>query len=162
MKGGAGRSIMEIKDFSGGQVTRPPEKGIDTKYSIDALNVYSEGPKLRRRDGFTVVNPTTVSGQGNGLFNWVKSASLQQMMSVFGSVTYSMDTNSGWDGVLDTVSFDSANGAAFSNDIRHFVTYNGTLIMSSESRDKPQYMRINDTSHFNIEYLGAGTGPNGK
>ena len=162
-KGGAGRSIIEVKDFSGGQVTRPPEKGLDTRYSPDCLNVYSEGLIPRRRDGYTVVNATAAVGTANGFYNWARSATVQNMIVFFGSTLSKIDVVSGaWDGILDTVSNDSANGTAFSSSIMHFVTYNGTLIMTNEARDKPQYMRVTDTSHFNIEYLGAGTGPQGK
>ena len=119
MKGAPGRGITESKDFTGGQVTRPPEKGIDTKYSIDCLNVYSEGLVLRRRDGFTVENATATSGQGNGFYNWVKNATDQQQITYFGStLSYINITNSSWDGTLNTISADSAQGTAPTNAIR--------------------------------------------
>ena len=159
-KGGSGRSMLELKDFSGGQVTRPPEKGLDTKYSPDSLNCFSEGVVLRRRDGFSVVNATAAAGSANGFYNWVKNVTDQNMIVYFGSTLSKIDVTSGaWDGILDTISNDSAQGTAFTNAIMHFVTYNGTLIMTTENRDKPQYMRFNDSSHFDIETGGAGTGP---
>ena len=158
------RQGIEISDFSGGLNTKASLVGTDPKYSPDCLNVYAEGKALRKRNGITVLNPTAVSGNpnGNGVYNWVKSVSNQLLIAAFGSATYSMDNSTGWDGVLDTFSNDSANGTAFSDAIRHFVTFNNTLIMTSEARDKPQYTTVNDASHFNIEYLGAGTGPQGK
>ena len=109
MKGGGGRTIVEVKDFTGGQVTRPPEKGIDTKFSVDCLNVYSEGLVLRRRDGFSVENGTATSGQGNGFYNWVKNATDQQQIVYFGStLSYIGLTSGSWDGILNTISADSA------------------------------------------------------
>jgi len=160
MKGGTGRNIIEIKDFTGGQVTRPPEKGIDPKFSVDCLNVYSDGLLLRRRDGYTVVNGTVTTGQGNGFYNWVKNATDQFMMVFFGSTLSKIDVvSNAWDGTLDTVSNDSANGTDFSNGIMHFQTFNGTLLMTTENRDKPQFMRVTDSSHFDLETNGAGTAP---
>lgn len=160
MKGGTGRIQSELKDFTGGQVTRPPEKGIDVKYSIDCLNVYSESVKLRRRDGFTVENSTATTGQGNGFYNWVKNATDQVQVVYFGSQLSKIDVTSGaWDGTLDNISPNPANGTSFTNAIMHFVTFNGTLIMTTENRDKPQYIRVTDSSHFDIETGGAGTGP---
>lgn len=160
MKGGQGRKIVEMKDFTGGQVTRPPEKGIDPKFSPDSLNVYTEGLFPRRRDGFTVENATTTSGQGNGFYNWVKNATDQLQIVFFGTTLSKIDVvSNAWDGTLDTISRDSAHGTAFTNNFMHFVTFNGTLIMTTENRDKPQFMRVTDTSHFDIETNGAGTGP---
>src|SRR3990167_2722804 len=130
MKGGSGRNIIEIRDFSGGQVTRPPEKGLDTKYSPDCLNVYSEGLIPRRRDGYSLVNSVATVGTANGFYNWVKNASDQTMMVFFGSTLSKIDVvSSAWDGTLDTISAASGSGTSFTSGFMHFVTFNGTLIM---------------------------------
>lgn len=159
-----------LDDFSGGLYTKAPltlpskdqADLANSKNSPDCLNVYSEGRTLRKRNGVSVLNPTASAGSGNGVYNWVRSATDQLLMTVFGSVTYKMDNSAGWDGMLDQVSNDATNGTAFSDAQRYFVTYNGTLIMTSEVRDTPQYMTTTQTSHFNLTYLGAGTTPLGK
>ena len=133
MKGGAGRSIVEIKDFTGGQVTRPPERGIDPKFSVDCLNVYPEGIVLRRRDGYTVENATATTGQGNGFYNWVKSASDQQQIVFFGSTLSNINLSSGsWTGTLSTISPDGTSGTAPTNAIMNFVSFKIALVPSKE------------------------------
>lgn len=159
MKGGAGRKIFSIFDFSGGQVTRPPVKGIDKKYSVDCLNVYAEGITLTERSGYTVENPTALSGAGNGFVNWVKNVTDQSQVVYFGTTLSIRSVVSGAWGTFSTLSRDTAHGTAFTNGLMHFVTFNGTLIMTTEQRDKPQYIRVTDSSHFDLEFGGAGSAP---
>lgn len=64
-----------------------------------------------------------------------------------------------WSGTWTTISPDATNGAQFSNSIMHFVTYQGTLIMTTEARDKPQRLTSTDTSYKNLDFSGAGTAP---
>ena len=100
------REVIELKDFSGGLVTKSPPKNIDSKYSVDCQNVYSEGAILRKRNGITVLNPTAVSGNGNGLYNWIKgsNSTAQWLISFWGSSLYKMDITGGvWDGEWDAI-----------------------------------------------------------
>lgn len=76
------RSPLEVKDFSGGLNTLPPQTDVDSKYSPDCLNVYAEGPALRKRFGTTKINPTSAGTLGNGIYNWVVSASQQYLMEI--------------------------------------------------------------------------------
>lgn len=158
-------SIAKIGDFSGGLVTKAPLIGNETKFSPDCLNVYAEGRTLRKRLGISKVNTAAVgtNPNGNGIYNWVRSASEQYLLAQFGSQLTKMDiTGSAWDGTFDTIGPDASNGTQFSDSLMHFVTFSGTLIITSEARDKPQYMRATDSSHFNLEYSGSGTAPQAK
>ena len=110
------REPLEIKDFSGGMVTKSPPKNIDMKYSVDCQNVYSEGAMLRQRLGITVLNPTVATGNGNGLYNWIRgsASTAQWLVSFWGSSLKKMDVVTGaWDGNWDAVSAHSASGTAF-------------------------------------------------
>lgn len=163
MKGGKNRSIEEFTDFSGGYITKSPPTKLEPKYAIDVLNCYAEGRTLRKRNGTTKVNSTAKVGNGNGIYNYARSATNQWLMGHFANTLYKMDVVGGeWDGTWDTLGADASNGTPFSDSIMHFVTYTGTLIMTTEQRDKPQYIRATDASHFNLEYGGSGTAPQGK
>ena len=70
MKNGE-RKPLEIKAFSGVLVTKSTPKNIDSRYSIDCLNVYSEDAILRKRSGIVAVNTVAAGSVGNGLYNWV-------------------------------------------------------------------------------------------
>ena len=158
------RTEIDINDFSKGLVTNIPVLNLPLGASPDCLNVYPEGVVLRRRDGFSNVNTSSVGTgkQGNGIFNWVKNSSNQLLMAVFGNTLYSMDqAATTWDGTFDTIGAD-ANGTAFGDSIVHFVNYSGVLLFTTEGRDKPQRMTVSDASHFNIDYNGVGTAPNAK
>ncbi len=63
-----------------------------------------------------------------------------------------------WSGNWSSISANSA-GTQFSNAIMHFVTYQGTLIMTTENRDKVQRMAPTDTTYKNIETGGTGISP---
>mgnify|MGYP001561239894 CR=1 FL=1 len=159
------RDIKDIKDFSGGQITNIPITSMEGKYSPDCIDVYAEGTKLRRRKGYSPLNTSTVGTglAGNGIFNWVKSATEQLLMSVFGNKLYKMDlSGTAWDGTFDLVSAHATSGQAFADTIIHFNTYAGTLLWTTENRDHPQKMLVTDASHFDIESGGAGVAPNGK
>lgn len=81
-------------------------------------------------------------------------------MGLFDSTLKQMSvTGTTWNGTWTTVSPDGVGGTNFSNSIMHFVTYQGTLLMTTENRDKPQRMTTSDTSFKNIDYLGSGTAP---
>lgn len=165
MKGGSGRKSFEMKDFSGGQVTKSPPKNIEPRYSVDCINVYSEGAVLRRRDGISVVNPTAVSGAGNGIYNWFRGSATtnQWLMGVFGSALYKMDITGGvWDGTWDPIVADAASGTAFSASTVYFANFNGVLILSTDSWDEIQRMTTSNSSFFNIITGGSGTAPKAK
>ena len=163
MKGGQGRKSLEIKDFSGGLVTKSAPKDLDTKYSVDCLNVYAEGKTLRERSGVTVVNPTSATGAGNGVYNWVKSSSSQWLLMLWGTALTKMDVVTGvWDGSVDTVVASTADGTAFTGGFMDFVTYGNILVMTTDARDKPQVMTTSDTSYHNLATGGSGTAPQAK
>ena len=164
MRGGSGRQSFELKDFSGGQVSKAPPKNIDPKYSPDCFNVYSEGAVVRRRDGIAVVNSTAASGAGNGLYNWVRGSATtnQWLVGMWGASLFKMDITAGvWDGTWDAISVHSASGTAFTTagGIAYFANFNGVLIISNEGRERVQKMTTSDTSYFNIEVGGTGTAP---
>ena len=138
---------------------------MDTKFSPDCLNVFGEGTKLKKIPGYDKLNTATVGvgSKGNGAFNWVKSVTSQLLMAVFDNKLYKMDiSGTAWDGTFDLVSADASSGTPFSDSITHFATYAGTLLFTTEARDKPQKMTTTDSSHKNIESGGAGTSPHGK
>lgn len=159
----SGRKNLEIKDFSGGLVTKSPPKNIDTKFTIDSQNVYNEGAMLRKRLGITVLNPTTATGEGNGIYNWFRTSTDQWLLVTFGSVLSKIDvTGATWDGTLDTLTAHSASGTAFSVSTVYFANYNGVLLLSTDSRDVIQKMTVTDTSYFNLIVGGTGTAPRAK
>jgi len=165
MKSIRGRENLEMKDFSGGLVTKTPPKNIDMKYSVDCQDVYSEGAILRKRLGITVLNPTAASGNGNGLYNWVRgsSSTAQWLVSFWGSSLFKMDIAGGvWDGTWDAISAHSASGTAFSASTMYFSNFNGVLLMSTDSWDEIQKMTTSDASHFDIITGGTGTAPKAK
>ena len=156
------RDILEVKDFSGGQVTKSPPKNIDSKFSIDCLNVYSEGAMLRKRLGITSINPTAASGAGNGMYNWIRGSdsTAQWLVTFWGSSLFKMDVVGGaWDGSFDAISAHSASGTAFAASPMSFANFNGVLIMATESYDVVQRMTISEASYFNLITGGAGTAP---
>lgn len=159
------RTVIDVNDFSGGLLTNIPVTGMDTKFTPDCLNVYGEGTKLRKRKGISKLNTSTVAAGsvGNGVFNWVKSASDQLLMAVFGGKLHKMDiAGTAWDGTFDAVSSHATSGTPWSSSITHFATYAGTLLFTNEDRGHPQKMLTTDASHFDIESGGAGVAPNGK
>lgn len=163
MKNPGQRKSVEIKDFSGGLVTKSPPKNIDTKYSVDCLDVYSEGAILRKRSGLTVVNPTTATGEGNGIYNWFRTSSDQWLLTVFGSALSKIDvTGATWDGTLDTLTANTGSGTAFSVSTVYFANFNGVLLLSTDSRDVIQKMTVTDTSFFDLITNGTGTAPRAK
>ena len=165
MKGGSGRDSFEIKDFSGGLITKSPPKNIDTKFSIDCQNVYSEGAMLRKRLGLTVVNPTAASGNGNGLYNWIRGSETtnQWLVSFWGSSLYKMDVvGNAWDGEWDALTADAASGTSFSASTMYFANFNGVILMSTDSWDEIQKMTSSDASHFDVVTGGSGTAPKSK
>lgn len=165
MKGGQGRKPFELKDFSGGLVTKAPPKNIETRYSVDCFNVYSEGAILRRRDGITAVNPTAAAGAGNGIYNWIRGSATtnQWLMGVWGSALYKMDVGSGnWDGIWDPIVADVASGTAFSASPVYFSNFNGVLLISTDSWDEIQKMTTANASFFNVAVGGSGTAPRAK
>lgn len=162
MKGGPGRKPFELKDFSGGQVTKSPPKNIDTKYSVDCLNVYSEGAMLRRRDGIALLNSVATTGEAHGIYNWIRGSdtTAQWLMSFWGSNLKKMDVVGGaWDGTWDAITADAASGTAFSSATMYFANFNGVLLLSTESRDHIQKITTADSSYFNVEVGGTGTAP---
>lgn len=153
------RTSIKITDFSGGLNTLPPQTDVDPKYSPDCLNVYAEGSALRQRDGISKLNSSSAGTSGNGIYNWVLSASLQYLMGFFDNTLKQMTISGNtWGGTWATISANSG-GTPFSNAIMHFVTYQGTLIMTTENRDKVQRMTPTDTTYKNIESGGTGISP---
>lgn len=158
------RQVMEIKDFSGGLVTKSPPKNIETKYSTDCQNVYAEGAMLRPRDGIAVVNPTATSGFGNGVYNWIRGSatSNQWLVSMWGANLVKMDVvSSVWDGTWDAITADAASGTAFTTagGYMYFANFNGVLLLSNENRERIQRITSSESSYFNIETGGSGTAP---
>lgn len=159
----AKRTPLGVTDFSGGLNTDPPQTDVDSKYTPDCLNVYAEGKALRKRFGVTKINSSSVGTLGNGIYNWVLSASQQYLMGLFDNVLKQMSVSgTSWSGTWATVSADSAAGTPFSSGIMGFVTYQGTLIMTNENQDKPQRITATDTSYKNIDFGGTGVAPFGK
>lgn len=159
------RIAVEINDFSGGLVTSIPIVGMETRFSPDCLNVYSNGPALVKRSGISKLNTATVASTSacNGLYNWVQTANSQYLVSVFGSKLYKMPSSgSAWNGTFSVVAADASSGTNLSDSITHFATYQGVLLMTNEDRVHPQRILTTDTSHKNIEFGGAGTAPNAK
>lgn len=156
----AKRTPLNVVDFSGGLNTNPPQTDVDPKFTPDCLNVYAEGPALRKRFGFTHVNTASAGTLGNGIYNWVINSSLQYLVGLFDSTLKRMSTSgTTWSGTWSSISVDSANGTPFSSALMHFVTYQGTLIMTTEARDKPQRITATDTSYKNLNTGGTGTVP---
>lgn len=158
------RSPLNIVDFSGGLLTNPPQTDVDVdgkpSHTPDCLNVYAEGKALRKRFGTAHLNSASAGTLGNGIYNWVLNASQQYLMGLFDANLKQMSVSgTTWNGVWATISPDSVGGTSFSSGIMHFVTYQGTLIMTTENRDKPQRMTTSDTSYKNVDYLGSGTAP---
>lgn len=154
------RTPLLIKDFSGGLNTNPSQTDVDSKFSPDCLNVYAEGPSLRKRFGINHINSSSAGTTGNGVYNWVINASLQYLVGLFDSIFKRMPlSGTTWGGTWSSVSADSANGTPFSSALMHFVTYQGTLIMTTEARDKPQRMTSTDSSYKNLNTGGTGTVP---
>ena len=161
MKSITGRNPYEIKDFSGGQITKSPPKNIDTKCSPDCLNVYAEGAILRKRLGITVLNPTTMGQTGNGLYNWNRSYTTQWLISFWREDMRKMDVVGGaWDGVWDIVAA-GTNGTAFTTagGITYFANFNSVLLISNEGYEHIQKMTTSDSSYSNIEVGGTGVAP---
>ncbi len=157
------RTPLNVSDFSGGLNTEPPQTDVDSKYSPDCLNVYAEGKALRKRFGTTKINISSTGTLGNGIYNWVLSASQQYLIGLFDSTLKQMSVSgTSWSGTWATVSADSAAGTPFSSGIMGFVTYQGTLIMTNENQDKPQRITATDTSYKNIDFGGTGVAPFGK
>jgi hypothetical protein len=159
------RNIIDIKDFSGGLITNTPITSMDSKFTPDCINVYSEGNFLKRRSGFSKLNTNTVAAgsRANGVFNWVKNASEQLLIAVFGGAIYKMDiSGTSWDGTFDVISASAVSGQPFSDSIVHFATYAGTLLWTTEARNHPQRIGVSDSSHSDIESGGAGVAPDGK
>ncbi len=158
----AKRSPINVDDFSGGLLTLPnqiADKEEVYKYSPDCLNVYAEGKSLRKRFGISKINSSSAGTRGNGIYNWVLSATQQYLMGLFDNTLKQMSVSGNtWSGTWATVSADSA-GTSFSNSIIHFVTYQGTLIMTTEARDKPQRMTPLDSKYKNIDSGGTGIAP---
>lgn len=156
----AKRTPLSVTDFSGGINTDPPQTDVDSKYSPDCLNVYAEGKALRKRFGFTKINSSSAGTIGNGIYNWVLSASQQYLIGLFDNVLKQMSVSgNSWSGTWATLSADSATGTPFSSGIMGFVTYQGTLIMTTENQDKPQRITATDTSYKNIDFGGTGVAP---
>ena len=84
------RQVIDINDFSGGYDTASSITNLNTNISPDCLNVYAEGKRLRKREGHSKVNTSTVGAGsvGNGLFYWVRNKSNQLLTAVFGSGFY--------------------------------------------------------------------------
>lgn len=153
------RTPLIVKDFSGGQNTNPSQTDVDSKYSPDCLNVYAEGPTLRKRFGFAHINSASAGTMGNGIYNWVLSATQQYLVALFDNTLKQMSVSgTSWSGNWTTISANSA-GTNFSNAIMHFITYQGTLIMTTEARDKAQRMTPTDTTYKNLETGGTGISP---
>ena len=162
MKGGKGRESFEIKDFSGGQITKSPPKNIDTKFSVDCLNVYGEGAMLRKREGISILNVTAATGNGNGFYNWVRGsdATAQWLVSFWGLNLMKMDiSGSAWDGTWDALSADAGSGTAFTASTMHFANFDSVILMSTEARDVVQKMTVTDASYFDVLTGGSGTAP---
>lgn len=156
------RTSAEIKDFSGGLVTKTPLVNTNLKYSPSCLNVYSEGVTLRRRNGISKLNSSAVAGSpnGNGIINWILNASQQYIMGLFGSSLNQMSVSGNvWSGTFNPVSSDATNGTNLSDAIFNSVTYSGNLIMTTENRNKPQVLTTLATSYVNIDFGGTGTSP---
>lgn len=168
MFGASGRKNIEIKDFSGGLVTKCPPKNIDSKFSVDCLNVYAEGAMLRKRGGISVVNPTAATGGGYGLYNWVRGSATtnQWLIGFWGSSLLKMDVvGTAWDGSWDTIVADSAAGTSFGTGTLSqmcFANFNSVLLMTNENWDVPQKMTTSDASYKNLITGGSGTCPNAK
>lgn len=159
------RDIIDINDFSGGLVTNIPITSMETKFTPDCINVYAEGVILRKRTGHIKLN-TNTAGAGsncNGIFNWLKSATEQLLVSVFGNKLYKMDlSGTVWDGTFDVISAHATSGTPLTHGITHFANFSGTMLIVNENRTHPQKMLATDTSHFDIESGGSGTAPKGK
>lgn len=159
------REGLEIKDFSGGLLTNAPLINSDLSHSPNCLNVYAEGVALRKREGTTTLNSTTVAGNpnGNGILNWVLNASQQYIMALFGNSLKQMSlSGSSWDGTFVTVSPHSADGIQLTDSIMHSVIYNGNLIMTTEARNKPQVLTKTASSYISVDSGGVGTAPQAK
>lgn len=114
---------------------------------------------MRKRFGIAKLNSSSAGTAGNGIYNWVLSASQQYLMALFGNTLKQMTLSGNtWAGTWATISANSA-GTQFSNAIMHFVTYQGTLIMTTENRDKVQRMTPTDTTYKNVETGGTGISP---
>lgn len=154
------RVPLAVTDFSGGLNTEPPQTDVDSKYTPDCLNVYAEGRALRKRFGTNKINSVSTGTIGNGIYNWVVSASQQYLMGLFDNTLKQMTVSgTSWSGTWTTVSADSAAGTPFSSGIMGFVTYQGTLIMTNENQDKPQRITATDSSFKNLDFGGTGTAP---
>lgn len=162
MKGN--RKAIEIKDFSGGLVTKSPPKNIESRYSVNCYNVYGEGAVLRRRDGISAVNATAATGFGYGMYNWVRGSdsTAQWLMSFWGSSLYKMDVvSSAWDGTWDAIAADGTSGTSFTSagGYAYFANFNGVVLISNDGREHIQRMTVSENSYFNIETGGTGTAP---
>lgn len=114
---------------------------------------------MRKRFGIKHINSSSAGTVGNGIYNWVLSGSQQYLIALFDNTLKQMSVSGNtWNGTWLTISANSA-GTQFSNAIMHFVTYQGTLIMTTENRDKVQRMAPTDTTYKNIETGGTGISP---
>lgn len=156
------RNPLNVDDFSGGLLTLPNQIADikeQYKYTPDCMNVYAEGRSLRKRFGVAKLNSSSAGTMGNGIYNWVLSITQQYLIGLFDSTLKQMSVNgTSWSGTWVTVNADTA-GTTFSNSIMHFVTYQGTLIMTTEARDKPQRMTPTDTKYKNLDFGGTGIAP---
>lgn len=164
MKGGQGRKSAEIKDCSGGLITKSPPKNIESKYFVDCQNVYAAGAMLYRRDGVTLVNPTVAAGAGFGMYNWIRGSATtnQWLMAMWGTALVKMDVGTGaWDGVWDPIVADSASGSSFTTagGFTYFANYNGVLLISNDGYNGIQKMTTSDASYKNLITGGSGTAP---
>ena len=138
---------------------------MDKKFTPDCLNVYAEGPVLRKRNGYSRLNTSAVvvGSNCNAIYDWVQTASSQFLISVFGNSLYKMPSSgSVWSGTFSAIASDNSLGTSISDAITNFVTYQGVLMWTTENQDHPQRLLVTDASHKNIEDGGSGEAPNGK
>ena len=162
------KPIFSLQDFSGGLISADTSTlNLPINSSPDVLNCHTNVYKtIQKRLGFAdKLNSVAYSGVPNGMQHYVQSGSVQYLMKYTGATLSKMDLVSGaWDGTWDTIAVDGTNGTQLSNDIMYFTTWSGdgTLIMTTESRNVPQRINATDTSYVNLHYGGAGTAPSGK
>lgn len=147
------KPILILDDYSGGFLASYPTFK-DTKCSPYCLNVHNTIFKsLKRRNGYSKLNSSTQSATANGITNYVRSETVQYLVSLWGTTLKKMDVvTNAWDGTWDTISV-STHGTALSSNFIHTTIFNSDLIITTESRDVPQkYDPDDDVKYTDLDW----------
>src|SRR3990167_6092742 len=135
--------------------TKAGPLSLDDGESPDCLNVHTNiFGTLIKGSGYSLLNTshnhvTTSPGKINGLYDYAVISSISKQMAFFDDKLYKMDA---LDGAFDEITLASA----LTNDVMMFENFDGTLLITTLSRDFPQYWNgsASTTTHVQITPKG--------